>query len=162
MSLTLNQFAIRFLKLSAIVGCIYGLVIILSTWFEVRYQVTESIPGVLYFIVKNKTPQKGDLAAFWPPLNKYYTNTCFIKYVKGVAGDKVARRGQQFFINGEFIGEAKMYSLKGDLLVPIEEGPIFNGHYFMWTPHKDSYDSRYKDIGTISSGRIIGTAYRLL
>lgn len=160
--LTLRKFIERFLILALIVIAIRGLIYVLSYKFDLRYQYTNSIPGKVYLIIKNKLPRKGGLAAFWPPSNIYYPHTCFIKYVKGVSGDYLKKDGQQFFLNGEFIGEAKKYSQQGTILVPSESGVILKNHYFMWSPHKDSYDSRYKEIGNISSQRIIGTAYRLL
>jgi conjugal transfer pilin signal peptidase TrbI len=79
-----------------------------------------------------------------------------------VGGDLITRAGPRFYLDGEYLGEAKKYSLEGFPLVPSEGGVILKGRYFMWTPHKDSYDSRYQDIGTISSDRIVGTAYRVL
>ncbi|MBF0206930.1 MAG: S26 family signal peptidase [Oligoflexia bacterium] len=152
----------RYFILAAVVICIRGSVYVLSHWYDIRYQYTDSIPGKIYLIVKNKIPQKGDLVAFWPPPSNIYKHTCFIKYVKGIAGEFIKREGLRFYLNSEFIGEAKKYSLKGLPLFPSEGGVILKDHYFVWTPHKDSYDSRYKDIGTISSANIIGTAYRLL
>ncbi|MBF0315145.1 MAG: S26 family signal peptidase [Oligoflexia bacterium] len=160
--LALRLYVRKLLILTVIVVCLRGTISFLSLWYDIRYQFTDSVPGVLYLIVKNKMPKKGDLAAFWPPPNKYYHHTCFIKYVKGIAGDYVKRDGERFYLNGEYIGEAKKYSRNGDHLVPSNGGLIAKGHYFMWTSHKDSYDGRYKEIGQIPSDRIIGTAYRLL
>lgn len=156
-----KSFLKRYLVLLLIVLVIRSSIYILSFWLDLRYQFTDSVPGIVYLIVKNRTPSKGDFAAFWPPENNEYGHICFIKYVKGVSGDYFQKKGTRFYINGEYYGEIKKYSLKNTPLLPSEDGLILKDHYFMWSPHKDSYDSRYKDIGTIASDRIIGTAYRL-
>jgi conjugal transfer pilin signal peptidase TrbI len=38
---------------------------------------------------------------------------------------------------------------------------IPQGKYFVWTPHIDSYDSRYDEIGLVDERTIIGVAYPL-
>lgn len=80
----------------------------------------------------------------------------------GIPGDEVTREDNRFYINGEYIGTTKYRSRTGEPLRPGPIGVIPDGHYFVWTPHPDSYDSRYEDIGWISKDRIIGCAVRLL
>jgi len=43
-------------------------------------------------------------------------------------------------------------------LHPIETGKIPAHKFFAYTPHRDSFDSRYKEIGLIDEKDIIGTA----
>jgi len=51
---------------------------------------------------------------------------------------------KRFFCNGEFLGAAKDYSLKGENMSHfVFNGKIPNGFMFVMGEHKDSYDSRY-------------------
>ena len=52
--------------------------------------------------------------------------------------------GKRFFCNGEFLGVAKDYSVKGQKMQYFEfNGKIPRGFMFVMGEHKDSYDSRY-------------------
>jgi conjugal transfer pilin signal peptidase TrbI len=51
---------------------------------------------------------------------------------------------KRFFCNGEFLGVAKEYSLKGETMPYFTfNGKIPAGFMFVMGEHKDSYDSRY-------------------
>lgn len=130
---------------------------------QIAFNYTDSISGYLFLIVKDKTyPKKGDLIAFYPPDNQFYSHARFIKYVKGVQGDVVDKKGLNFYINNQFIGAAKGFSLTGIPLESSEAGIIPPGKVFVWTPHHDSFDSRYKEIGWIDQDRFIGRAFRII
>lgn len=133
----------------------------ISPWIDFGINSSQSVDGMLFLVLKKEKPIKGQLMAFWPPKNRFYRHMWFVKYVKGAEGDVVKKVGNEFYINNEFIGEAKEKSQDGRLLSPSHEGRIPKGFYFVWTPHKDSYDSRYQDIGWIPSSRIIGRVVRL-
>ena len=132
-----------------------------SPYLKIGFNATDSVDGFLFLIVKTKMPKKGELAAFWPPKNDFYQDIWFVKYVKGISGDHVTRKGASFFINNEYIGDAKVKSKGGVILQPNQGGEIPEEHYFMWTSHKDSFDSRYDQINWIHQSRIIGRAYRI-
>ena len=52
--------------------------------------------------------------------------------------------GKRFFCNGELLGVAKDYSLKGEKMQYFAfNGKIPKGFMFVMGEHKDSYDSRY-------------------
>ncbi len=68
-------------------------------------------------------------------------------------------RNNEYFINGRFIGTAKDYSKAGVLTKKTKSGVIPEGRYFVYAPHKDSFDSRYEEIGWISNSEVIGHAY---
>ena len=147
----------------AIILFVWLVSLLLSPWYRLGINGTDSLPGVLYLVFKHGTPDtRGDLVAFYPPENRFYPKDMFfIKQVMGMPGDAVTRHGQEFYLNGEYIATAKTHSQSGKLLDPGPTGIIPNDHYFAWTPHPDSYDSRYADIGWISKDRIIGRAVRL-
>ena len=123
---------------------------------------TESLTHWAFIVDRRANPKRGDLIYFAPPKNPYYADTGFVKIIAGVAGDTVRREAATYFVNDFEIGAAKPVSQKGDPLTPGPIGVIPHGSYFVFTPHKDSYDSRYKDIGWISRDRIIGVARPVL
>lgn len=124
---------------------------------------TTSLPGKVYAVAHMQRPNKGQLAAFYPPANPYYPREMwFTKIIVGVAGDVITHRGRTVLINGKEIGEAREQDSERRRALPmIEDGVIPEGYYFVWTPHPRSYDSRYADIGLVHEKRIIGRAYRL-
>ena len=136
-------------------------VAILSPWFVTN--IDESLPGLFYRIDRGALPTRNEVAGVSVPANPYYpAGAPFLKIVKGLPGDVVTCDGRRFFINGVFVAEAKEHTRHGDPLTPGPTGIIPPGHYFIWTPHKDSYDSRYGEIGWITTDHILGRARRLL
>jgi conjugal transfer pilin signal peptidase TrbI len=136
----------------------------LSIWFVCHYQFswnkTESLPQKLFIIKTGKLPTKYDYVMFYAPsTSTLKADDTIIKKVMGISGDIVTRKGQDFYINGKKMGIAKTHSLKGRFLQPGTVGTIPCGKYFVWTPHLDSYDSRYAEIGWIDESNIIGVAY---
>ncbi|MDH5179526.1 MAG: S26 family signal peptidase [Gammaproteobacteria bacterium] len=134
----------------------------LSPWYLFGVNVNESLPGTLYLVYRGELPSRDDIAAFRTPPNPYYpVDVPFIKIVKGVPGDRITRNGQEFSINGRTVGLVKLKTRDG---LPLTSGPtgvLPPHHYFFWTSHKDSYDSRYAEIGWISEDRIVGRAVRV-
>lgn len=132
-------------------------------FYRLSFNTSESLPGYLYFVHVGEMPAKGDYVAVRPPQNRFFPGWLgFLKRVRGVAGDVVEERGRRFFVNGEELAYAKPQSLKG---VPLQVGPVGvlpPGYYWVWTPHPDSFDSRYADVGWINQSRVIGRAIRLL
>jgi conjugal transfer pilin signal peptidase TrbI len=129
-----------------------------NPFIELRFNTTESLPGTLYLIKKYENPRVGDVVAFYPPESATGKWRVFIKVVRGQGGDVVRLDGRDFYINGEYLATAKEYSLAGKALEVGYDGAIPNGHFFLWTPHNDSYDSRYADVGLIPESRVIGVA----
>ena len=87
------------------------------------------------------------------------TNTVFIKILGGVSGDTIDVHDRSVLINGQKLAEAKSHSLAGDPLEVIASGIIPAGQVFVYTPHKDSFDSRYQMFGLVDEQQIIGKAY---
>lgn len=135
----------------------------LSPWVRLGVNATDSLPGLIYAVLPGQMPRgRCDLVAFFPPPNRFYTKgMVFIKKVTGIPGDIVSRQGRNFYIDGLWVAYAKPRAHNGVPLAPGPTGIIPEGKYFVWTPHPDSYDSRYADIGWISKNRFIGRAVRL-
>ncbi len=145
-----------------------GLVLNMINFFDFRYQVafntSASVDGFIFLIDRKRTVSKGDLVAFYPPIQGgNFINNKFLKYVVGVDRDVVTvNKNNDFFINGEPLGRAKTTSKDGRTLLASTGGTIPKGFIFTWTPHPDSFDSRYQEIGLIHENDIIGRATRLL
>ena len=113
--------------------------------------------------VGKRPTSRGEVVAFRPPPNRFYPERMvFVKKVLGLPGDRVTRTGRDFFINGTYVATAKWRARSGEPLSPGPVGVIPAGAYFLWTPHPDSYDSRYEDIGWIPAERLVGRARRFL
>lgn len=138
----------------------------LSIWFICHYQlawnITDSLPEKLFLIEVGKLPQKEDYVMFYAPgSSTLKQGETVIKIVKGIFEDEVSQESQNFYINGEKTAVAKTHSLKGRILQTGPTGKIPFGKYFVWTPHLDSYDSRYAEIGWIDESLIVGVAHPL-
>ena len=138
----------------------------LSLWFISHYQFawnkTNSLPQKLFVIKTGALPAKNDYVLFYaPPTSTLKQADTIIKKVIGVCGNIVTKEEQVFYIDGKKIAVAKTHSLKGRPLQTSTVGMIPKGKYFVWTPHIDSYDSRYDEIGLIDERTIIGVAYPL-
>ena len=128
-------------------------------------------------------PERGDVVVFRLPSDPSIN---YIKRLVGLPGDTVAYRNRRLFINGEIVasepegpynGEgqpgALLYNEQlGDiehsiLLMPGQrslEGTFVvpNGHYFMMGDNRDnSRDSRYRGVGIIPDGNVVGKAVRI-
>lgn len=121
---------------------------------------TASLPQTLFWVHVGELPQRGDMAALYVPHNRFYPDDMgFVKILRGLPGDVVTEKHRVFSINGVVVGRAKPASHEGFPLDPGPTGVIPPHAYFFWTPHKDSYDSRYADIGWIAETHIVGVAH---
>ena len=121
---------------------------------------TESLPNWAFVADQRlRNPRRGDLVVFRPPPTRFYpAGMAFAKIVGGVPGDHVEVHGRSFFVAGRYVGEAKRRAQDGRAAAIGPSGVIPPGHYFLYTPHKDSLDSRYAMIGWVPQARILGVA----
>ena len=125
---------------------------------------TSSLPQKAFIVLKqDKAIERDGYVSFtWAGGGPYPKGLGFVKIVKGIPGDVVTVQGRDFYVNGLKVATAKEHSLKGQ---PLELGPtgiIPPGHYFVWTPHKDSLDSRYRLTGWVKQEQITGRAVPLI
>lgn len=128
----------------------------------VGYNETDSLLGAWYVIVKGDIPtRRGELLGYRGGPNKRYpVGILWVKTVGGIGGDRVEVEDRRFHVNGLSL-YAKPKTRFGE---PLDQGPtgtIPPGHYFVYTPHPDSYDSRYAEIGWISPTQVVGRAYQV-
>lgn len=134
-----------------------------SPWYRLAFNGSESLRGLVYLVIVGAQSQRDELIAFYPVPNRFYRNGMyFVKLARGVGGDVIERRGLDFYVNGTHQATAKTRSLQGLPLLPGPEGSLPDGFFWVWTPHPDSFDSRYADVGWIAPDRVLGRAIRLL
>ncbi len=131
--------------------------------FEFAVNVSESLPGRLYLIQKGVLPTKGEYVAFNYQNDFIYPKgSHLLKRVAGVSGDVITSAAHKYYIDGNFVGEAKPVTSKG---LPIQEselnGVIPAGYYYAQADHLRSFDSRYAAIGLVSSSHVIGRAFKV-
>ena len=159
----------RFSRLLLLAMLIGGILYLPFDYFYPRYRLglngNASLPGWIYLVyVGDKSGlQREEIVALYPPRNPYFPSRyVFLKKIMGIPGDVITETDRVFSVNNRYAGFAKTHTSAGK---PLEVGPtgiLPKGRYFVWTPHEDSYDSRYQDIGWISDDRIIGRAVCLL
>ncbi|MGB0906888.1 MAG: S26 family signal peptidase [Maricaulaceae bacterium] len=86
----------------------------------------------------------------------------YVKQVVGLPGDEIKTQGRDVYVNGVLRGKAKTHSLKGRELEMISAGIIPEGFIYVFADHKDSYDSRYKEIGLVPLKLVTASARPVL
>lgn len=103
--------------------------------------------------------KRGDWVQFTPPVKAEWP---YVKQVRGVAGDTVDVQPDRIVtINGACVGVAKTHSFSGRIAAAIKPVTIDPAYFFVSTPHKDSHDSRYEEIGLIPSRAILARVWPL-
>ena len=132
-------------------------------WITDHYLIagneTNSLPDAFFIVEKGRFEFKlHDKIAFvaGPSIRHYPISLIFIKEVCGVGGDRITWRSNEIYINTQRIGVAKTVNRFGEPMQHTPAGVIPPQHYFVSTPHPDSYDSRYTDVGLVDSSRIVG------
>ncbi|KPK48378.1 MAG: hypothetical protein AMS22_15480 [Thiotrichales bacterium SG8_50] len=135
---------------------------VLQNTVTIGFNVSPSLPGHVYLVLKTGEVHKGELVGFyWHGNYPYAKGSSFVKYAAGTEGDRVSRDGRNYSINGKQMGRAKELSLTGE---PLEMGPtgvIPANKIYVMAPHKDSLDSRYALTGWIDKKQVIGPAYEI-
>jgi len=123
---------------------------------------TASQPYRIFIILKGQPPGRGSLVAFRFPGTRYYREgVLFVKEVKGLPGDRLEIQGDRTVrLNGEFLDTVRASDSQGRAVDPfLYDGVIPIGSYFLYSPARNSYDSRY--YGLIKKERIVGKAIPL-
>ncbi len=148
--------ALYYLLAVAIPFC---LTVALSNYYFLAVNTTDSLPYTLFLVKKGEhILSSGDFIVF-KKQNLPKFEKPMIKMVAGVEGDVVSINNSEFSINGIYLDKAKGFSKTGVKTKLSSEGVIPHGRYFVYAPHKDSFDSRYAEIGWIDRADVIGRAY---
>ncbi len=147
--------------------CYWPLLLIpLAFWlgnhFAIVINQTDSLPQKVWVMALDQKPKRNDFVAFKPSLKSDLPRNIILhKQVLGIKGDVVSLKGRDFYINGEFVATAKTHSLTGEPLALGATGTLKEGQYYVSTPHKDSFDSRYQKMGWITADELLGVLYPL-
>jgi conjugal transfer pilin signal peptidase TrbI len=111
-----------------------------------RLNLSNSLPQTLFWASLQKQPfEKGQIVHIDHPK----LNVSVGKIIAGKPGDHISIRNQRIFLNDVEIGEVQIESQSGKTYHPIQEGPIPAEHYFVYTSHPQSFDSRYAEFGLV-------------
>ena len=86
----------------------------------------------------------------------------FFKRIVGVAGDVVSVDGRDVFINGLHVGRARTHTFDRRPLDPIVPTVIPPGHVYVQGSSADSFDSRYRSSGLVSTADVVARDRPLL
>ena len=130
-------------------------------FYALSWNFSPSVPYTLFLVTKGAVPtHKGEFVVFkFPGKNFFKPEDRFVKKVVGMVGDRVETQGRDVFVNGEKIATAKEKSMQGVPLAALDyDGLIPANKLFVLGMSKDSYDSRYQDVGLVDEARVVGTA----
>ncbi len=134
-----------------------GLILWGSQQIIIIGNATESLPQKYWIGIKRIKPTKGNYVVFSVDGQEF----TFLKQVVGINGDVVSLKNKDFFVNDEYVATAKTHSLTGEPLEVGNDGVLGKGQYFVTTPYKHSFDSRYKKVGWVDEKQIICVVYPL-
>lgn len=129
---------------------------------------SESLPNWAFAVDLTATPKRGDYIFFVPPADPLVVRhfgrkpLMFGKLVYGMPGDHVIHRGAKVIVAGKLVAGMKPFTRTGEPLVAGPTGIIPAGCYYVGSPHKDGFDSRYAAIGYACSGQIAGVGSPIL
>jgi len=126
-------------------------------------EFTESLPDLIFVVEKGNEFERGNLVEFSyknktdTPMKMYFEDgSLFIKQVIGMPGDDVNFKDGVFYINGIEFGRAKEHAKDGKKLERNVTKTLGKDEYFVFTQHKDSFDSRYAYVGYINKSQVVG------
>jgi len=148
--------------LAAVSALVFGLLLP----GRIAVAISPSLNHRIFVITKSFTPdeiRKGDYVVF--TVRSHYIKNGkaarLLKKVSCVAGQMLETKAREYYCDGEYLGMAKQYSLKGE---PVDSfvysGTVPEGKLFVTGNHRDSFDSRY--LGFIERRNVEGIAHPLL
>jgi conjugal transfer pilin signal peptidase TrbI len=155
----------------------YAAMWVLYAFFMHHYHfglnLTNSLPFTFYLAKRDAAYTKDDYVTYL--YQGFYTDNkprTFVKQVAGVSGDTVKVYDDKaalaakleyipvfinmVLINDIFVAGAKFKSYGGRPMQPLKPGVIPAGFVYLNANHKDSFDSRYLDIGLVPHEKITG------
>lgn len=155
----------NYLVLVLLVGLVWGYALL---WLAQHYRIagneTASLPDRFFVLaldgagIGHAPFVRGCLVAFHvaDTVRHYPPGMVFIKRLVGLPGDAITWQGDTVYVGGAKVGAAQPRNRFGESLSRTPAGVIPPGHYFVATPHPDSYDSRYAEIGLVSDWQVAG------
>lgn len=114
--------------------------------YGIRINKSNSLPQMAFISSPVQSPlKKGDIVSFEHP----HLKATLGKIIIGFPDDIISIRDQKAFVNEFEIGEYKTVSSSEKIYHPNSIKKIPLGFYFVYTPHVESYDSRYEEFGLV-------------
>lgn len=115
---------------------------------HLRINLSSSLPKTLFLSTPFHPPyQLGQIVSIEHPV----LNKTVGKIIAGKPGDQISFFYDTIYVNDTEIGRIQTVSKSGKFYHPISEGKISEDHYFVYTPHPESFDSRYEEFGLIKT-----------
>ncbi len=133
------------------------LIVLASFYFEIKVNVSRSLPHYLYLVQKKSTPLKGAFVAFYHPLFA----GLLIKRVEGVSGDQIEIRANNVYVGNRHICPLVDRNAQREVLRPIQYKAIPKGYYFVAGDHRKSFDSCYEAFGLVHQSQVEGRAWAI-
>ena len=132
--------------------------IALKEHFSLYINQSHSLPYKAFLVIKNQQPIRNHYIAF----NHPWFKGPLVKQVVGIEGDVIHKVNDNLWVNNQYIGSPLKKTKGGRPLSPLEhQGKIPRRHYFVAAFHTGSFDSRYEEVGLITSRRVLGRAIPL-
>ena len=114
---------------------------------------TDSLPQHYFVQLTKVTPKKGDLTLVY---NQFYGRR-LIKKIIGHEGDRLHqdRRGN-LWVGGYLVGKVYPQTAKGQKFTPTPDQVIPKGRVFLHSPHPQSFDSRFQEVGLVHANDLEG------
>ncbi len=153
-------------KRSAFLAAVSALIFGLLLPGRIVVAISPSLDHRVFVLTKSFAPdeiRKGDYVVF--TVHSHYIKngkpSRLLKKVSCISGEKLEVKTRDYYCDGEYLGTAKQYSLKGELVDAfIYSGPVPEGMVFVTGNNPDSFDSRY--LGFIERRNVEGIAHTLL
>ena len=117
----------------------------LAERYNIRYNVTESVPYTLFLGHPIEKVERSSYVSFYRADN-YLP---LVKEIKGIPGDIIETIEKDVYVNGQYCGHAKPVSNSGKEYTAIESQIIPPGYIYVFSPHPNSFDSRYAEFGLV-------------
>ncbi len=134
----------------------------LASRYLLLRNVSDSLPGTWFLVVRGSEPRCGDLFSFsLPPGQSRLAGVRMLKIALGCGGSLIEAADGAVWIDGARVGQLQRQTAGGRALEPVSRTLLQPGQLFGWAPHASSLDSRYRYIGVIEADWIDGRAFRL-
>lgn len=152
-------FLLVLLAMLSVLSILYSM----KPYWEISHNPTHSISKTWFVTHWHAIPDRGQLIVFKNPDQHIYSPTSrFVKYLRGLPGDRLEILGEKVFVNGKLMALANTLGPDGKPLAPLSfNGVIPPKKYLALGTAADSFDSRYADFGLIDEEKILGTGHAL-
>jgi conjugal transfer pilin signal peptidase TrbI len=127
---------------------------VLTDRVQLLINTSSSLPNRYFLHLPKIKPVKGDITTY-----EHQSGQRLIKKIMGVEGDVISYDVHGFvWVGTTKIGKPHPSNRRGDILHAISPGMIPKDHVFLYTPHDESLDSRYADVGLVYIKHLHGKA----